>query len=133
MRNALSKVSAELVARLPNGALVTVMEANGVVSRLESREISGQSNPVERNRTLLECLQQKDARTILQFFAVLKTNRDLAGYSELVESFMDILRDLKLAAVVGEAPHALTRGSHVHSSSHADRRKCVQYNSCAMS
>ena len=98
-------MTSELIARLPDGALVTVMEANGVVTRMESREISGQPNPVERNRTLLRFLQQKDARTILQFFAVLKSNRDLAGYNELVDSFMDILRDLKLAAVVGEAPH----------------------------
>ena len=113
MRSALTKVSAELIARLPDGALVTVMEANGVVNRMESREICGQSNPVERNRTLLRCLQQKDAHTILQFFAVLKTNRDLAGYNELVDSFMDILRDLKLAKVVGEAPHALSCGSHI--------------------
>ena len=107
VRDALTKVTLDLITRLPDGVLVTVMEVNGVVTRMESREISGQPNAVERNRRLLSCLQQKDAHTILQFFAVLKTNRDLAGYNELVESFLGTLKELKQAAVVGETPHAL--------------------------
>ena len=106
VRDALTKVTLELVARLPDGVLVTVMEVKGVVTRIESREISGQPNAVERNRRLLSCLQQKDAWTILQFFAVLNTHPDLAGYNELVQSFLDTLRELKHAAAVGEAPRS---------------------------
>ena len=103
MRAALGKVTPDLILRLPDGLLVPAMEANGVLTSIEARQFNGERNPVERNRALLSCLQQKDARTILQFFAVLKTHRHLAGYTELVDSFTDILRDLKLAAVVGES------------------------------
>ena len=106
VRDALTKVTLELVARLPDGVLVTVMEANGVVTRIESRKISGQPNAVERNETLLSYLQQKNAWIILQFFAVLNTHPDLAGYNELVLSFLGTLRELKQAAAVGEAPRS---------------------------
>lgn len=102
VRAALSKVTLELIGRLPDGSLVPAMEANGVLTSIESRQFNGERNPVERNKALLSCLQQKDAHTILKFFAVLKTHSDLGGYSELVDSFIGTLTDLKLTAPVGE-------------------------------
>ena len=95
VRKAVSRIRPCLESRLPDHTLPSLLSSQGVLTDVEVRIISGCSNPVSKNRSLLDILMGKDTRFILQFFAMLKSHPHLTGYSELVEAFLSNMRSMQ--------------------------------------
>ena len=95
VREALRRIRYTLETRLPDHTLPSLLSSRGVITDAEVHIVSGGSNPILKNRSLLDILMGKDTRVILQFFAMLKSHPHLTGYSELVEAFLSNIRYLQ--------------------------------------
>ena len=130
VRKAVSRIRPCLESRLPDHTLPSLLGSQGVITDAEVRIISGGSNPVSKNRSLLDILMGKDTRFILQFFAMLKSHPHLTGYTELVEAFLSNIRYLQpKKSLESEKSLSLTNlsGKHLSTKHGEPNSKCYMY------
>ena len=94
VRESLRRIRPSLESRLPDHILPSLLASRGIVTETEVLLVCSASNPILKNRALLDVLVRKDCRFILQFFNMLRSHPDLTGYSELVEAFISNLKSL---------------------------------------